>query len=174
MPFDLALTKAGVDVLQDVLFVFTAADAVVEMPPNQGLQPRRKPFPDEPSGLVALAAIRRTQVLNAQGDRTHRAHTGPQSPEKNTPELASGYRRSAELAASMLFVRNVIVIDIAVIPAEKCEMNQNVRPPAMAVSGQSPRIDDVRDVEPHETRPHRPRRRLTDEADCFAFGHKAL
>ena len=79
LPLSWPDAEAGVHALKDVLFVFAAADAVVEVPAHQAQQPRREPFPDDPGGLVPLAAIGRTQTLNAQGERTHRAHASPRS-----------------------------------------------------------------------------------------------
>ena len=57
LAFELAETEARVNALENVLFVFAPPNAIVEVPAHEHLQPRREPFPDDASGLVAFVAI---------------------------------------------------------------------------------------------------------------------
>jgi hypothetical protein len=54
---ELAETEARVNALENVVFVFAPPNAIIKVPAHEHLQPRREPFPDNPSGLVALVAI---------------------------------------------------------------------------------------------------------------------
>ena len=74
LALELAHAEAGVHALQDVLLVLAAADPVVEVPAHQRLKARREPLPDHAGRFISLAAIGRTQVVNAQRQRTYRAH----------------------------------------------------------------------------------------------------
>jgi hypothetical protein len=57
LALELAETKARVHALEHVLLVFAPANAIIEVPPHEHLQPRRESFPDDASRLVALVAI---------------------------------------------------------------------------------------------------------------------
>jgi hypothetical protein len=57
LTLELTEAEARVNALEDVLFVFTPPNAIVKVPAHENLQPRREPFPDNTSGLVALLAI---------------------------------------------------------------------------------------------------------------------
>src|SRR5208283_3433401 len=60
----LAVAKAGEHALQDVLLILATQDAVIEMAPDQILEPRRESFPDDPGGLIAHPRIRRPQLVH--------------------------------------------------------------------------------------------------------------
>src|SRR5262249_32167471 len=60
---ELAVAKAGVHALKNVLFVLPATDAIIEMTPDQSLQAGGKPLPYHARGLFTLAAVRRLKVL---------------------------------------------------------------------------------------------------------------
>src|SRR5205807_2144690 len=53
----LAGAEADVHALEDVLLILAAANAVIQVPADQGLQPGCEPLPDDPGRLIALASI---------------------------------------------------------------------------------------------------------------------